>query len=400
MKNKFIGSTFIVAGTTIGGGMLAMPIISAAVGFKVIVLVLLALWLTMCYTALLFVEIYKYTPIKEGFNTISQKYLGSWASITTAVCMMALMYALLAAYISGGGEFLTESLNQWLGKNISPTLGILTFTLVFGVIVSLGTGLIATINNWIFTIKLIFLAVILVLLSTKVEYINLLSMPINQASLLLVLPVIFTSFGFHVNIPSIVNYMDGDQRKLKRIFIIGSAIPLLVYLLWQLVVLGSIEQFAFLEILTEKSSIQGLLVAIRQMVQLPIITISFNVFATAALVTSFLGVALGLFAYIKDLAKENSLFSKTPIVSLLTFIPPVIFALYYPKGFILALSYAAVPLVFLSLFLPALLIRKIYKLEGIKMSWVKKLCLLSIVVLGFALIAIQIAITTGYLTMM
>lgn len=398
MKNKFLGSILIVAGTTIGGGMLAMPIISAAVGYRAIALILIAVWLIMCYTALLFVEIYQHTSIKEGFNTITNKYLGSWASLTTGICMMALMYALLAAYISGGGDVLTENLSQWLHIKIPPELGILIFALIFGGIVSLGTRIVDVFNKWIFIVKIIFLTIVLVLLVPQVQYVNLLSLPINKASLLLVLPVIFTSFGFHVNIPSIVDYMDGNQRKLKRIVIIGSAIPLVIYLLWQLTVLGSIEQFAFLNILENQSSIQGLLVAIRKMVELPIINISFNVFAVAALVTSFLGVSLGLFDYIADLTVKHKQINKTFFVSLLTFVPPVTFALFYPEGFVLALGYAAIPLVFLVLFLPVFLIKRIYRIKNIKFTLRKKLILLIIICVGILLILLQIGIATGFIT--
>lgn len=387
----------IVAGTTIGGGMLAMPIISAAIGFRAIVLILFSIWLVMCYTALLFVEVYKYTPLKEGFNTITQKYLGSWASITTAICMIALMYALLAAYISGGGDVLTDILSQWFSKDVPPEIGIFLFALIFGGIVSFGTQLVDVFNKWIFATKLIFLAIVLVLLTSKVHSINLLSLPINQASLFLVLPVIFTSFGFHINIPSIVDYMHGDQRKLKRIFILGSALPLIIYILWQLMVLGSIQQSEFMKILDEKSSIQGLLIAIRQMVEAPIISISFNVFATAALVTSFLGVSLGLFAYIKDLSKKYKAIGKTTIVSLLTFLPPILFALFYPEGFVLALGYAAIPLAFLTLILPVLLVKRIYRTNNISAPWYKKLSLWVVLLIGFALIGLQIAITAGYI---
>lgn len=398
MKNKFFGSILIVAGTTIGGGMLAMPIISAAVGYRVIALILIGVWLIMSYTALLFVEIYQYTSIKEGFNTLTHKYLGNWASLTTGICMMALMYALLAAYISGGGDVLTENMSQWLEIKIPSELGILLFTLLFGGIVSLGTRIIDVFNKWIFIVKIIFLTIVLVLLAPQVLHINLLSLPISKASILLVLPVIFTSFGFHVNIPSIVNYMEGDQRKLRRIVIIGSAIPLVIYLLWQLMVLGSIDQYAFLSILENQSSIQGLLVAIRKMVQLPIINISFNVFAAAALVTSFLGVSLGLFDYIADLTVKYKQVNKTFVVSLLTFVPPVTFALFYPEGFVLALGYAAIPLVFLVLFLPVFLIKRLYRLKNVEVSWRKKLILLTIIAVGILLILLQIGIATGFIT--
>lgn len=53
VKNRTLGSIFIVAGTTIGAGMLAMPLAAAGVGFSVTLGLLIGLWALMCYTALL-----------------------------------------------------------------------------------------------------------------------------------------------------------------------------------------------------------------------------------------------------------------------------------------------------------------------------------------------------------
>ncbi|MDU7762041.1 MAG: aromatic amino acid transport family protein, partial [Enterobacter asburiae] len=57
MKNRILGSIFIVAGTTIGAGMLAMPLSAAGVGFGMTLLLLGTLWALMCYTALLLLEV-------------------------------------------------------------------------------------------------------------------------------------------------------------------------------------------------------------------------------------------------------------------------------------------------------------------------------------------------------
>ena len=59
VKNRTLGSVFIVAGTTIGAGMLAMPLAAAGVGFGVTVVLLGGLWALMCYTALLLLEVYQ-----------------------------------------------------------------------------------------------------------------------------------------------------------------------------------------------------------------------------------------------------------------------------------------------------------------------------------------------------
>lgn len=62
MKNRTLGSVFIVAGTTIGAGMLAMPLAAAGVGFSVTLTLLVGLWALMCYTALLLLEVYQHVP--------------------------------------------------------------------------------------------------------------------------------------------------------------------------------------------------------------------------------------------------------------------------------------------------------------------------------------------------
>ena len=44
LKNKTLGSALIIAGTSIGAGMLAMPLTSAGIGFGYTVLLLVGLW--------------------------------------------------------------------------------------------------------------------------------------------------------------------------------------------------------------------------------------------------------------------------------------------------------------------------------------------------------------------
>ncbi|MBF3321061.1 tyrosine transporter TyrP, partial [Leptospira borgpetersenii serovar Hardjo-bovis] len=103
------------------------------------------------------------------------------------------------------------------------------------------------------------------------------------------LPVIFTSFGFHGSVPSIVSYMKGDVRKLKLIFITGSAIPLVAYLFWQLATLGAIPSDTFMGLLATHAGLNGLLQAVRDVVASPHVELAVHLFADLALATSFLG---------------------------------------------------------------------------------------------------------------
>ena len=76
VKNRTLGSVFIVAGTTIGAGMLAMPLAAAGVGFGVTLVLLFMLWAVMCYTALLLLEVYQHVPADTGLGSVARRYLG------------------------------------------------------------------------------------------------------------------------------------------------------------------------------------------------------------------------------------------------------------------------------------------------------------------------------------
>lgn len=398
MKNSAIGSTFIVAGTALGAGMLAMPVATAGIGFWTALAMLFGLWLVMSYTALLLVEVYQHNDANTGLGSLSHQYLGRTGQWLARLAMPFLMYSLVAAYLVGGGDIITISVSKLLGFELAGWLGILAFAVVGGGVVILGTGSVDRVNRVLFAIKVVFLALMLVMLLPHVEQINLLAMPVRQALILSAIPVVFTSFGFHGSVPSIVSYMQGDTGKLRLIFIAGSAIPLVVYVLWQLATLGSIATDTFLGVLAQRSGINGLLGAIQAVAQSGKVEMAVRLFAGLALATSFLGVALGLFDFLADTFRRQNTVRGRLQTGLLTFLPPLFFALFYPNGFIFALGFAAIALSVLSLILPPLLVRRSRRMDadGYRVAGGAP-ALWGVFVLGVAIILIQLLIVAGWL---
>ncbi|EPL9568088.1 tyrosine transporter TyrP [Providencia rettgeri] len=333
--------------------MLAMPIAAAGNGFLVSLAMLLALWALMCYTALLLVEVYQHESYETGIGSVAQRYLGSGGKFITGFSMMFLMYALTAAYMSGAGEIITSNLKSSFAVEMADWMGIVLFTVIGGGVVCFGTSSVDFINRILFTAKIIFLVIILALMMPHVEQQNLLAAPTEKVLILSAIPVFFTSFGFHGSVPSIVKYMGGDVKKLRVIFIIGSAIPLIAYILWQIATLGSIGTTTFVGILAENAGLNGLLDAIKDVAQSGRTELVAQMFMSLALATSFLGVALGLFDFLADLFKRQDNAAGRIQTGLLTFGPPLVFALFYPKGFVMALGYAAIALSILALLLPS-----------------------------------------------
>nr|WP_263441317.1 tyrosine transporter TyrP [Klebsiella oxytoca] len=376
--------------------MLAMPLASAGVGIGVTLALLITLWALMCYTALLLLEVYQHVPADMGLGSLAARYLGRYGQWATGFCMLFLLYALTAAYISGAGELLASSLNQWLDWTLPPAAGVLIFTAIGGTVVCIGTSLVDLFNRFLFSAKIIFLAIMLALLLPHIHQINLLTLPLQQGLALSAIPVIFTSFGFHGSIPSIVSYLGGDIRKLRRVFIIGSFIPLVAYIFWQLATLGSIDSPAFTALLAQNAGLNGLLEAIREVVASSHVELAVHLFADLALATSFLGVALGLFDYLADLFQRQNSAGGRLQSGLITFLPPLAFALFYPRGFVMALGYAGVALAVLALMLPSLLVMKSRQQHpdapwrvagGSAALWLVLLCGIAIVVIQFAIVA-------------
>lgn len=353
MKNRTLGSVFIVAGTTIGAGMLAMPIAAGSNGFSVSLVMLFGLWALMCYTALLLVEVYQHESHETGIGSVAQRYLGSSGKFITGFSMMFLMYALTAAYVTGAGQIITSNLKGSFAIEMADWMGIVVFTIIGGGVVCFGTSSVDFINRILFTAKIVFLVIILAMMFPHVEQLNLLSAPTDKILILAAIPVFFTSFGFHGSVPSVVKYMGGDVKKLRVIFILGSAIPLVAYILWQIATLGSIGTNTFVGILAENSGLNGLLEAIKSVAQSGKTEFVAQMFMSLALATSFLGVALGLFDFLADLFKRQDNAAGRIQTGLLTFLPPLVFALFYPKGFVMALGYAAIALSILALLLPS-----------------------------------------------
>ena len=352
--SRIIGSIFILAGTTIGAGMLALPLTSAGLGFATSVTVMVVIWALMAYTGLLMLELHQHVPMTATLHGLAEAFLGWKGRLAATISMLFLLYALCAAYIAGGGALLQQ---RFIGlvPGAPEFSGILVFTLIIGVVVSLGTSKVDILNRILFVLKLVVLLFTMVMLTPAVSGARLLDLPLEQGLLIAAIPVVFTSFGFHSCIPSLVRYVNKDMAALKKIIVFGSSLPLVVYIIWQGLSFGAVGQAA----LMENSDLPQFVNSIAAVLQSNWVEASIFLFADLALATSFLGVSLGLFDFLAEKFKRPDNKRGRAQSGLLTFLPPLVFALFYPQGFIMALGYAAIALVVIAIILPVLMVRKV-----------------------------------------
>ncbi|MCL6270516.1 hypothetical protein M3P05_11340 [Sansalvadorimonas sp. 2012CJ34-2] len=352
-----VGATLIVAGTTIGAGMLALPMISHGLGFGVMAAFMLITWGMMAVAALLILEVN--LTIKPGCSlfVMATETLQNKGKFLAIGSMLFLFYALLAAYIAGGGsqlgQYIPEHSELPIGQN---SQGMLLFTLLFGTMASAGVRYVDICNRLLFLFMLGAFVIVLGILSPEVRPSQLISLPENKWLGITVLPVVFTSFGYHGGIPSLIAYVGPNRQLLKRIFLLGSFLPLLVYLLWLATALGQLDANQ-LAMIADDGSVTALVTALTESSHSSFLESFIHIFTDLALITSFLGVALGLFDFMHS-ALNSSSRVKTAIA---VYIPPLIIASLIPGAFVVALNFAALALAVLAIILPALMLLELRK---------------------------------------
>ena len=211
---RLIGATFIVIGTSIGAGMLAMPIISASISYKYSVLILIFMWALMAIAAHIQLSLFKNKPIGISFAKLVSLELGSKAKIIPAIVKMLLFYSLLSAYMAGSASFLMHFFQ------ISNSMALIIFALLFGTIVSTTAKTVDITNRLFLVTKFLAFFIIVMLLIPKANTKNLsFSNSLDISALFIAIPVFFTSYGFHGSIPSLVTYLKNNQTQLKKSFL-------------------------------------------------------------------------------------------------------------------------------------------------------------------------------------
>ena len=330
-----LGGSLLVAGTAIGGGMLALPVLTAAGGFFPAIVIYVLCWLFMTSTGLLLMEVFLWSKEEVNIVSMAKMTLGLPGKIAAWILYLFLFYSLTVAYVSGGGG-LVEDVFESIGSTDYPIwIGPLIFVLVFAPFVAIGAKAVDKINTVLMGGLILSFLVFIFLGISHVE-IDLLTR-FNFPLALLATPVVFTSFGFQGIVPTLTNYLGRDPNRVKKAIVIGSLIPLFSYIIWEGLILGVIHPMGLEEArLIGQSAVYPL----RKVVDYPWLYLVGEFFAFFAIVTSFLGVTLGLLDFLADGLKVKKTARGRVLLSLLIFLPPLIFAMSNPCVFLSALQYA------------------------------------------------------------
>jgi tyrosine-specific transport protein len=347
---RCFGGILLVSGTTIGAGMLGLPASAATSGFYPSLFLFFLVWLLMLGSAYCFLDVNLAVKGETNMISMAGRTLGLGGKSLCWIVYLLLLYSLTAAYIAASTPLFVEVVRALTGFIIPAWLAPFSLPLLFGGFVYLGTRGVDYVNRWLMVGLVLFYLFLVMLLPEHVQK-ELLERQ-NWSATFIALPVVMTSFGYHIIIPTLTSYMNHDAKLLRWTLFIGSAIPLVVYIIWQGLILGAVPVNDLSLACKEGKTIVAPLSALTGS---PWVGIGARFFSFFAIVTSFLGVALSLADFLTDGFKIKRSTKGRLLACAITFVPPLFFVFAYQKGFYVALSYAGAFVAILLGLLPAMM---------------------------------------------
>ena len=361
--NSLIPGIMLVAGTAIGAGMFSIPIVSSGMWFSWSMLCLLAVWYVHYLAAMYLYEVNVRFDPGASFDTIVKNVLGPLWNNLTGISIAFLLYILLYAYYSAFGNIVSHTLdidvdgNMWSQGALS-----LGFGLLLAAIVWKSTAAVGRISTILVVGMILSFLISMSGFGLNIDAANLFDTNAGSASyhsyIWAAIPYLMTSFGFATVVPSLYKFYEYDNKKIKTSIFYGSLAPLIVYVLFIVVIFGNISRDGFIPINAAGGNMGDLVGALEQQTTSQWTNSALNIFSNFAIITSFLGVGLALFDYISDKFKFGETISGRFKSALIAFLPPGIASFFFPNGFIAAIGFAGLVVVFGYFIVPYLLVKK------------------------------------------
>lgn len=353
MKRSF-GGALLVVGTTVGAGMLSLPLITAACGLITTLILLVLSWSVMYVTSLKLLNLCAQHQEGANFTTLIEKRMPRPLQVGLTFIYLLLLYSLMSAYTTQGASMIA-TLSR--GHMTPVPIDALVFLIIFGFIIA-NYRLSDYINRSFLTLKLIFFTLAIV---TMVAYIHggrFFTLPLSLSALVFAWPTLLPSFGFQNIVPVLYDYQNGNLANIKRSILLGSLIILAIYFIWMMTCLTMMPQTgpgSYQTLFQKGNTLHVFINMIQNKTHNEATHTFLSIFINVSVVTTFICSGLSLFHYIKDCFQRFDITLPTIWALLLTFIPPYLFTTLYPQGFVLALQFASIFAVLIFVYTPVML---------------------------------------------
>lgn len=244
-EKNFWGAVTLIIGAAVGPGMLGLPSLTIKSGPFPSTLIILLAWLYVISSIIIVAELCFDAMEQDGieevsFTSLATRTLGSKFGAFVALVYTSLCFSLLVACVAGIGSIFSP----WFPmlKNNTLILHAL-FPLLVGVLIVFFPFNTIDVANRLLCFLMLFSITGLVAVGLSVARANIISSFFASASwelssILPIIPVAVLTLGFHVITPFMCKIAGNTVHEARKAILIGGAIPLVMVLSWNLIVLG------------------------------------------------------------------------------------------------------------------------------------------------------------------
>lgn len=232
MNKKFWAAVSTLTGTMIGAGILGIPYIFAKSGFLVGIFWLIVLGAILIFVNLALGEITLRTKGEHQLPGYAGKYLGQWGKYIMFFALIFGIYSALLAYLIGEGE----SISKIFLSNTNPIIAAFFFWIIMTILLRRGMKSLKRFET------LGVIGVVVIVFGIFIKFAPLIKIsnlsgwsPANFAAPIGI--VFFSLLGF-IAIPELRKEISGQEHLLKKAIIIGSIIPIFLYIIFSSVFVG------------------------------------------------------------------------------------------------------------------------------------------------------------------
>lgn len=323
---SFLSATLLIPACAIGAGLLSFPVITGLSGFIPSTIAILFSWLFTSFTGMMIMEL---TFALKGeskkhihFFSINEKFLPKSLQYISIFLFLFMCYLSLVAYT----DAIAPTFNAFFDFKLDyKTFGVIGLFCLY-ILMFLDKKILFTINNILTPILFISYGALLffgfknydstiLLAHTDFKFIH--------SSV----PIIVAAFSYAFVIPSMINVMNSTKKTAFISLWIGTTINCIIYLIWNLTMLGCIPLPLLLQAYKDSAPVTSVLKG-------NALSISGNIFALFALLTSFISISISIIEYWQDHLKQMNKI----ILNSLVFLPVIILFISFDKLFLRVFS--------------------------------------------------------------
>ncbi len=277
--NSLFGAIALMVGTAVGAGIFALPYTFAESGSLVGIVYLVVLGSILLLVNLAYGEVAISTAGDHQYTAYVERYLGKrWKLLS--LCSMCLgFYGALSAY----SIEVSTLLHELLGNSVPLTrvqFGLIYIVLV-GFALMIGLRAVTAVDK---VLMLVMLGLVVTFVVVGIPFIQINHYEaVHIKSLFLPYGVVLFALTAASAVPDMKRVLHNQGHMLKRAIIIGSAIPVIIYIVFSLVAVGITGPA------TTESSILGLGAVLG-----PIALVLGGIFGCITMTTAFLVLGLAL----------------------------------------------------------------------------------------------------------